>query len=167
VNSHPFDTLPLENGAGIIFTPCPGTKGVELKESLSQLQQGGAVAVLSMTPPAEMQTLQVTELPTQCAALGVQWFNLPVEDDAAPAAPFEAAWQAHQAEIMALLAAGKTLAIHCKGGSGRTGLMAAMLQIALGRSLQAATEAVQSLRPKALTIPAHVVYLKQFASHYE
>ena len=53
-------------------------------------------------------------------------------DDCAPEAPFAAAFASHKADLLARLAAGQTLAIHCRGGSGRTGLMAAILLLGSG-----------------------------------
>lgn len=36
MNSHPSDLLPMnQEGAGLILTPCPGTKGVDTATSLS------------------------------------------------------------------------------------------------------------------------------------
>lgn len=52
--------------------------------------------------------------------------------------------------------------IHCKGGSGRTGLIAAVLRLQQGLSLEEATRQVQALRPKALQHPVHVRWIGQF-----
>ena len=38
---HPFDILNLDNGARLIFTPCPGTKEASLQASLKTLQPPG------------------------------------------------------------------------------------------------------------------------------
>ena len=35
---HPFDILNLDNGARLIFTPCPGTREASLQDSLKTLQ---------------------------------------------------------------------------------------------------------------------------------
>ena len=84
--------------------------------------------------------------------LGLAWFHLPVEDDCAPEAPFAAAFASHKADLLARLAAGQTLAIHCRGGSGRTGLMAAILLLESGYPPAEVKALVQGLRPKALTL---------------
>ena len=94
---------------------------------------------------------------------GAAWFQLPVEDDCAPEAPFAAAFANHKADLLARLAAGQTLAIHCRGGSGRTGLMAAILLLESGYAPTKVKSLVQGLRPKALTLAPHVDYLN---SHY-
>ena len=89
---HPFDILNLDNGARLIFTPCPGTKEASLQASLKTLQAAGADAVLTMMPDAELSEFKADTLPAECEALGLAWFQLPVEDDCAPEAPFAAAF---------------------------------------------------------------------------
>ncbi len=160
---HPFDILNLDNGARLIFTPCPGTKEASLQASLKTLQAAGADAVVTMMPDAELGEFKADSLPAECAALGLAWFQLPVEDDCAPEAPFAAAFASHKTALLARLAAGQTLAIHCRGGSGRTGLMAAILLLESGYAPTQVKTLVQGLRPKALTLAPHVHYLN---SHY-
>ena len=50
-------------------------------------------------------------------------------DEQVPLADFDRAWEGAAARIHELLDAGKRVAIHCKGGSGRTGLIAARILI--------------------------------------
>ena len=160
---HPFDILNLDNGARLVFTPCPGTKEASLPDALKTLQAAGADAVVTMMPDAELGEFKADAMPAECAALGLVWFHLPVEDDCAPEAPFAAAFASHKTDLLARLAAGQTLAIHCRGGSGRTGLMAAILLLEAGYAPAVVKEMVQGLRPKALTLAPHVNYLN---SHY-
>lgn len=54
-----------------------------------------------------------------------------------------------------MLDRGGVLAIHCKGGSGRTGLIAARILMARGVEREAAVAAVQALRPNAISHPVH------------
>ncbi len=161
--NHPFDILPLDNGAAFIFTPCPGTKQVELKTSLEQLAAAGASAVLTLMEKEEMERNQVTDLPHLCAELNLQWFHLPIEDDHAPEQEFAAAWQMWSKSIHALVDDGKTIAIHCKGGSGRTGLVAAQILLERGMPLDKVIEQIRALRPNSLQVPAHQAYIKKIA----
>ena len=167
VKSHPFDELVINPGtaatAALLFTPCPGTKGVDIKTSLQQLKAAGAVALISLTPDSEMQQLQVNDIPTLCRELGLGWFHCPIEDDHAPLTDFAAAWQQASPLVHQLLDAGKTVVIHCKGGSGRTGLMAAQILLERGNNKEAVKSRVQALRPFALTLAPHVDYFEQLA----
>jgi len=161
--SHPYDVLPLDaqSAAGLIFTPCPGTKGTSIAEALATLQQAGAAAVISLNPISELENLQVADLGAQVNAHGLQWFHCPIEDDHAPLADFAAAWQQAGPLVHQLLDAGKTVAIHCKGGSGRTGLMAAQILLERGHSKDRVKSMVQTLRPFALTLEPHVRYFEE------
>ncbi len=107
---------------------------------------------------AELESLQVADLGAQVKAHGLQWFHCPIEDDHAPLADFAAAWQQAGPLVHQLLDAGKTVAIHCKGGSGRTGLMAAQILLERGNNKDNVKSTVQALRPYALTLEPHVHY---------
>ncbi len=93
----------------------------------------------------------------------MRWFHLPIEDDLAPDAAFEAAWQQALPQLRELLGDGKHLVIHCKGGSGRTGLVAAALLMTLGQPQQEAMAAIKAHRPKAFTLACHRQWLDQLA----
>ncbi len=54
--------------------------------------------------------------------------------------------------------------MHCMGGSGRTGLLAAHLLLEKGWELQNIITQVQSLRPGAFTKDVQVEYIKQFVN---
>lgn len=162
---HPFDELLVNPGtsatAALIFTPCPGSKGVDLKTSLQQLKAAGAKAVISLTPDEEMTELQVTEMPALCRELELHWFHCPIGDDQAPGLAFAEGWQQASAMVHQLLRQGGKVAIHCKGGSGRTGLMAAKILLELGLDKIHVKQRVQALRPYALTLKPHLDYFNQ------
>ncbi|WP_233007555.1 phosphatase domain-containing putative toxin [Rheinheimera faecalis] len=158
--SHPFDELVLEGSAALIFTPCPGTKTEALKDSLLTLKQAGASAILTLMPEDEIARNKVTDLPTLCEELGLAWFHCPIEDDHAPLADFATAWQQQGPQIHKLLKEGKKVAIHCKGGSGRTGLVAAQILLERGIDKELVKQRIQALRPFALTLAPHQAYFQ-------
>lgn len=163
--SHPFDVFstPMFSGQ-LLFTPCPATKGSSLVDAVATLKQAGATGIITLMADAELAENAAAELGQVCQQMGLQWYQLPVADDAAPADNFQTAWQKHSTEILQHLQAGETLAIHCKGGSGRTGLIAAQIVLAAGGELNATIAAVQALRPRALQHPAHLAYLQQLVT---
>jgi len=164
MNLHPFDTLDLPEGGQILFTPCPGSKTADLVSSIAQLKSAGANAIVTLMPTPELQSNHAASLPDVCQQYDLAWFHFPIEDDAAPAEEFAAAWTAHAAAVLQILADGGTIAVHCKGGSGRTGLMVAMLLIHRGVPLINVIEQIQEIRPKSLQIPAHLAFISAAAA---
>ncbi|MDP2226335.1 MAG: hypothetical protein Q8J78_02530 [Moraxellaceae bacterium] len=162
MSTHPFDRLPAGNGQ-LIFTPCPGTQQTSVDDALQTLKAAGAGSLVTLMNDAELADNGVADMAERVAAAGLFWAQLPIADDAAPGADFDAAWRAASADLLARLAAGEGVAVHCKGGSGRTGLVIARLLMAQGEAHASAVERVQALRPKALRHPVHSAWLAQFA----
>lgn len=161
-NTHPFWTLPLADGAKLLLTPCPGTKDASLHDSLLQLKEAGATAVLTALEPGDLPDNGLEQLAEEAKAMGMKWFHLPIEDDCAPGAPFEANWPVARVAAQQMLDNGEALVIHCMGGSGRTGLIAARLMLDRGVALETAIEQIQALRPGAFTRQAHIDYIQQY-----
>jgi len=115
-------------------------------------------------PAEELARNEGTQLPQLCAERGLEWFHLPVADEQVPLADFDQAWEQSADRINELLDAGKRVAIHCKGGSGRTGLIAARILIDRDVPRATAIARVQALRPKAIQHPAHVGWIERFGA---
>lgn len=147
---HPFDTLTLDNGAKLIFTPCPGTKQASLEESVITLKQAGTSMLLTLMYDHEIANNNIEQLPTICAEHDISWLQLPILDDDAPDKEFEAQWLQHKEAILNALKNQATIAVHCKGGTGRTGLVIALILLAYGWPAARIVEHVQLIRPKAL-----------------
>ena len=162
--SHPFDVLELPSAGRLIFTPCPGLAEAALGEALDTLVAAGAQALVTLMPQSEQDKLGVVGLGEQAAERGLAWFHLPVSDEAVPQADFAAAWAIAAPRLLGRLEEGGSVAIHCRGGSGRTGLIAARLLIESGVAHDEAVAMVQALRPKAIQHPAHIEWLAQFKS---
>jgi len=162
---HPFWSLEVPRLDGqLLLTPCPGTQQVPLTLALDQLRLAGAHGVVTLMTTAELHRLDLAQLGRQVEQEGMRWFHLPIEDDLAPDAAFEAAWQRALPQLRDLLGDGKHLAIHCKGGSGRTGLVAAALLMTLGQPQQEAIATIKAHRPKAFTLATHRHWLDQLAA---
>lgn len=165
--NHPYDRLSIPGIQGkLIFTPCPGTKDSSLVDSLATLKQAGASAVISLLPASELATNGAEDIGKQCQAQDMAWFHLPVADEQVPLEDFGQGWKASKQSILERLNAGQDIAIHCKGGSGRTGLIAARIMVEAGIPRADAIALVQALRPKAIQHPAHINWITQFdAAH--
>ncbi len=161
--THPTWELPLENQAALILTPCPGTKELALVDSVAQLKAQGVSVVVTALSQQEMDAKSVGDLPQVVEQAGMTWCHAPIEDDKAPGAEFQAQWQAMMPTLEAALEKGEKIAMHCMGGSGRTGLLAAHLLLEKGWQLDEIITQVQALRPGAFTKQDQVTYIQQVA----
>lgn len=164
MQQHPYDVLSIASLRGhLIFTPCPSTQGTSIEDALQTLHNAGAKALITLMPDAELVENGVSSLSADCQVQGLEWFHLPVADDSVPQHDFEKRWTQYLPRILSLLNTDNTIAIHCKGGSGRTGLIAARILMARGVPFQIAIERVQTLRPRAICHPAHIAYLQELS----
>ncbi len=92
--SHPYSMKSLPHAPGaLIFTPCPGTQTSDLDESLETLKQAGAVALVTLMSDTELQKNGAGELGVAARQHGLEWYQLPIEDDQAPDQNFELGWE--------------------------------------------------------------------------
>ena len=165
--THPIWQLDVaENKAALLLTPCPGTKGTELKASLEQLKALGAEAIVTALNTEEMEKAGVAALSSLAQELGMLWFHQPIEDDCAPGNDFAQRWQTISPKVQAILDNGGKVVLHCMGGSGRTGLLAAHLLLERGWKLDTIKSEVKALRPGAFSKQVQIDYIDAVASRY-
>lgn len=161
--THPTWQLNVDAGA-LVLTPCPGTKDADLDTSLAQLKQQGVAAIVTALNESELASKGVAELGEKAQQLGMKWFQIEIEDDCAPGDEFAAKWQQASPELHQVIAQGGKVAMHCMGGSGRTGLLAAHFLLEMQWQLDDIVREVQALRPGAFTKSVQVDYIKQVAA---
>ncbi|CAN1535425.1 DraG ADP-ribosylglycohydrolase [Sphingomonadaceae bacterium] len=169
--SHPLQiaNIQLPDGHGRIgITFCPGkyqpaamTGGWarDLDSDLAAIQHWGASAVVSLIEPHEMQALQVPHLGEAVTQRHMHWYHLPITDVSVPDAQFEAQWQRASAELRHMLHAGFSVLVHCRGGLGRAGMIAAALLVELGEPAPSAIARVRQARPGAIETRAQEAYV--------
>jgi protein-tyrosine phosphatase len=166
--THPTWELSVsDNNAALVLTACPGTKGTDLKASLEQLKAQGVEAVVTALSYEEMEKAGVAQLPDLVQELGMKWCYQPIEDDCAPNDDFDGGWQQNSAKLQSVLDNGGKVALHCMGGSGRTGLLAAHVLLERGWDLDTIKTEVKALRPSAFTKPVQVEYIDAVAKQSE
>ncbi len=154
-----FDALELPHTrARIALCPCPGQSG-QLTKDLNRLRDWGAKDLVTLIEDHEFVLLGVTSLVTQVEAAGMRWWHLPIRDMGVPDAGFEARWQTAGSELGKLLADGCSIAVHCRGGKGRTGTVAARLLIELGMAPMRAIEHVRAARPGSIETKEQELFL--------
>jgi ADP-ribosyl-[dinitrogen reductase] hydrolase len=103
-------------------------------------------------PDSELQSLHVSpgQIRRTASELGVEWYQLPIPDAGIPDEAFEHSWAGAGMHLRALLKDGHNIVIHCKGGLGRTGKIAARLMIEFGADPRTAIQCVRKARPGAI-----------------
>ena len=78
------------------------------------------------------------------------WFHLPIADVSTPDEGFERNWVPAGDALRTLLRNGRDVLVHCRGGLGRAGTIAARLLIEFGMEPTIAISCVRAVRPGAI-----------------
>ncbi len=143
---------------GIIFCPgkvqadaMSGTWERDLRVDMQVVKSWGATAWLNLLTSTEMLDLKVEDLEEAVKGSGIRYYRLPIEDGDIPDATFEKSWETVGKQLREELLRGGKILIHCKGGLGRSGMIAARLIIELGAMTpEEAIRRVRVSRPGAI-----------------
>ena len=117
--------------------------------------------MLTLNEPAELVALKVPHLGTEIRSRGLHWRHLPIADYSVPTEAFEKQWETHGREIRALLRSGNDVLVHCKGGLGRAGMIAARLLVELGMAPEQAIREVRRARKGAIETPSQLALVSR------
>ena len=101
----------------------------DLATDLDAIAAWRARVVVTLIEPHEFDLLRIRSLGGEVRRRGMDWLHLPIRDVSVPDAAFEAAWPEHSAALRKRLAAGENVVVHCRGGLGRAGMIAARLLV--------------------------------------
>lgn len=160
--THPLQIAEVTVGEGmgrIGITFCPGKSGPssygagwcrDLGIDLDVIREWGAATVVSLIEDHEFEMLGVPDLGLEVRNRHMQWLHLPIRDVSVPDATFEGRWTVHGEALRSQLRYGHDVLVHCRGGLGRSGTIAARLLVELGLEPSHAIEFVRSVRPGAI-----------------
>lgn len=160
--THPLQIAEIgagSHGGMIGVTFCPGKKDPhgmsgawdrDLDIDLDAIAAWNACALVTLVEEHELALLAVTGLGQKVTSRHMDWFHLPVRDVSVPGEAFERAWDEVGADLRARLRSGGKVLVHCRGGLGRAGMVAARLLIELGEEPARAIERVRAARPGAI-----------------
>lgn len=159
---------PSHGRIGITFCPgkhdnaaSTGAWARDLSTDLDVIAAWGARLVLTLVEPDELAALKVPHLGSEIRGRGLDWRHLPIADYSVPSEAFEKQWETQGREIRALLRSGADVLVHCKGGLGRAGMIAARLLVELGMAPEQAILDVRHAREGAIETPAQLALVKQ------
>jgi ADP-ribosyl-[dinitrogen reductase] hydrolase len=174
--THPLQIATVSAGPGfgqIGITFCPGkydrhamtgTWDRDLALDLEAVHDWGAVAVITLIEPKEMTLLRVEALGAEVMKRGMTWFHLPIVDVSTPGKDFERRWDVEGAKILSLLRSKRSVVVHCRGGLGRAGTIAARLLVELGIEASTAVTQVRAVRPGAIETLSQEQYVLGLAA---
>lgn len=158
--THPLQIAVIPVGRGTIgVTFCPGKKDPhaltgawdrDLALDITAIRDWGADVVLTLIEDHELALLQVENLGHAITEVGMQWLHLPIQDVSIPGEGFEIAWAEHGEALRRQLNGGGKVLVHCRGGLGRAGTIAAKLLVDAGITPATAIDMVRRVRKGAI-----------------
>lgn len=171
--THPLEILAVSipSGAKIGMTLCPGKKQPnavtgpwdrDLEIDMEALEAFGTTLLVTLMEPAELVLAGVPAPDLQAAARsrGIAWLHLPIADFQSPDHTFEMAWKDAFASIEKTLESGRNIVLHCRGGRGRSGMIAARLLVEFGMTPDKAIDVVRSANPLAMETATQESYVR-------
>jgi len=158
-----IDAVPVPGTGGLIgMTICPGKDEYagmgfpagpwkrDLDLDLQVIRDWQAQALVTLIEEFEFELLSVPELPERARAFGLRWFHLPIVDVWVPDQMFEEEWERAGEELRQILREDGRIVLHCRGGLGRTGMIAARLLMEFGMDPRVAIRRVRAARVGAI-----------------
>ena len=156
--------------ATLALMACPGARALPagcdavrhtFQRDVDKLAASGVALVLSCLKAEELP-LSRSDVARHFEAAGIEWRLLPIPDMSAPDPALDRQLQQLLALAESYLGRGQRVAIHCKAGLGRTGMVAARLLMRQGSSASAAIAAIRAAHDKAAVETAtQIAYLQQ------
>ena len=153
------------------ITLCPGKRDPrgmsgawarDLDTDLDAIQRWGTTAVVTLMEEHEFDLLEVRDLPDKVRDRHMEWWHLPIQDgESPPAQGFEDSWSVAGEALRDRLRLGFDVLIHCRGGLGRAGTIAARLLVELGERTDEAIRRVRDVRPGAIQTAVQEDHVRQ------
>lgn len=172
-----IDALQVADKQGWIgMTICPGKIQPnsitchwqrDLETDIAVIKAWGATTVVTLLEDFEFAAVGVEKLGELVQQNGMDWIHIPIRDKCAPAEPFKQAWPIQGALLQQRLNQGEKILIHCMGGIGRTGTVAAQLLMERGWECDRAITEVRRVRQGAIETREQEDYLQNLAKQLQ
>jgi protein-tyrosine phosphatase len=134
-----------------------------LEDEIKAWQQAGFDVIVSLLEKDEAAQFELGQEGDVAESKGVRFVSFPIPDRGVPGSTREAL--SLFAEIAAALEAGKNVAVHCRQGVGRSGLIAAGVLLTSGMGVDNALAVVSTARGETIPeTPAQLQWIKHLPS---
>jgi ADP-ribosyl-[dinitrogen reductase] hydrolase len=147
---------------------CPGKSGPsslgdyawsrDLQADAKVIADWGPDLWICLMEAEEMKRHGVATLPETASRIA-RYVHLPITDVCVPDERFEIAWKTVGPLVHESLKRGQKVLIHCRGGLGRAGTIAARLLVEFGQHPARAIPAVRAAREGAIETPSQAAYI--------
>lgn len=163
-----FNLVRLENfGSEICLSAFPGREHTNvfsidlMEEFFDFLDSNRYRSLVSLVEVHEFdQFISYPKFEEKIGKRNFSWFFHPLKDMTAPDEIFRERFFETQSHLLENLRSGKKIAIHCKGGLGRSGTIAALLLRHLGFSVEKSIELVRKSRPGAIETEEQEIFIQ-------
>lgn len=150
-----IDSVPVPGRGGAIgMTFCPGKKCMgasgyhdrDLGLDLKAIRDWGAEILVSLIEEHEYHKVGIGDFEERMPE-GMLHLQLPIKDASVPGRAWEERWKKEGRLVHSVLRRGGRVCLHCMGGLGRTGMVAARLLVEFGVHPEDAIRMVREARP--------------------
>lgn len=161
----PCTALPLPGRLGL--TRAPGRPGPGrsaerddwLRQDVDDVVAAGGTVLVTLLE--RMELARIGDVRRAARRAGIRWIPFPIPDLLAPRDPGAA--RALVRDLVGALERGEGVVLHCWGGLGRAGTIAACLLVARGVAPGRAIDLVRAARPGAVQTPEQEAFVREFA----
>ncbi len=133
-----------EFGKGTLYT-MPKPSKDHLTDDMAFYVKQGVTKIVSLLQEDEISRIGLADEEAQCLAHGIAYDNIAIKDASVPTLDAVKPKIKQWAEDLSI---GQTLAVHCQGGRGRAGTIAACLLVEMGIDADDALAQVTKARTK-------------------
>ena len=158
--------------AGTLYvSSCPGFSKVDgATESrkaahLAFLFDQGIHLVVSLTPDDERESLGVADMPARIQHAGIDWIEAPVVNFGTPEKDQMDAFTAMINAASARLGLGGNVLVHCRGGTGRAGKVAAIILMRGGMDADTAITTLRDHRQGCVQTQDQEDFVRAYDGH--
>ena len=154
-----YDYVQPKDVKGKIFLTCfPGRNGEKISfeeniflEELNNFSSLNSNTVVTLVEDNEIEKLcDKNFFVRKIYSHNLKWIHMPIVDLKSPDHKFMDKWQTTKVLLKNDLIEGKNIILHCMGGKGRTGTIAAILLIEFGEKYKEAIKIVREKRKGAI-----------------